>query len=566
MSRTHLMAVLLCAPVPPMLQAPMLQAPMLQAQTGPSTTTERAAGMVTSARDGHCIPHALVTLSPVLTGTARDPASSTLTDNDGRFRFDTLPAGKYHLQSSATGYTPSAYQEHGTFSTAIVLGRGFPLEHLDLKLTPTALLHGRILDNNGDPAQRAQISLYRERTAADQAGTAERLLKVRDLQTDDDGLWEVGNLQPGKFYIAVTATPWYAVHPRPESSNNHQSFRQNIDPALDVAYPTTFYPHAFTEREATPIDLHGGDQVTANFTLQPVRAISITLQVSSPEPTLPLFPPQLVHRVFGEVHFSGAAMERDNDGWHLSGIAPGEYILQQMRQHTTMQPSGQQITVGASPMTLTLLADPDNVRITVTPRLLSGGALPANLQINLRAVGTDGNLSQVVNYKGEKPTAEFTGVPVGEYRVEAFAPNGRPLHISSLTVAGQPAADRRLHLNTGGEVTVDLTLQAGSRVLNGVATRDGKAAGGAMVILIPAGADTGSALFRRDQSDMDGTFTLSNVVPGNYLLLAIDDAWRMRWTDLPTLTPYLNRAVPVSVASTGSGKIDITEAIPIQPH
>ncbi len=556
MSRTRIVAVLVCSSV----------LPMLKAQTGPAATAERAAGTVTSTRDGHGVPHALVTLSPVVTGTAREPASSTLTDNEGHFRFDAVPAGKYHLQASATGYTPSAYQEHGTFSTALVLGRGFSVDHLDLKLTPTALLHGHIVDSNGDPAQRAQISVYRERTPTDQAGTMERLLRVRDVQTDDDGLWEIGDLQPGRFYIAVTGTPWYAVHPRPESSNNYQSFRQNIDPALDVAYPTTFYPHAPSEREATPIELHGGDQVAANLTLQTVHAVSITLQVSSPEPTPPLFPPQLVHSVFGEVHFSGAAVERDNDGWHLTGIAPGEYILQQMRQRTTMQPSGQQITVGASPLTLTLRADPDNVKLTVRPHLLSGGAVPANLQINLRAVGSEGVLSQAVNEKSEKPTAEFTGVPVGEYRVEAFSPNARPLHIASLTVAGQPAADGRLHLTTGGEVAVDLTLQTGSRILNGVASRDGKPTGGAMVVLVPAGADTASALFRRDQSDMDGTFTLSNVVPGNYLLLALEDAWQMRWTDLPTLTPYLNRAIPVSVDGTGSGKVDIPEKIPIQPR
>ena len=512
----------------------------------------------------------MVTLSPVVTGTAREPASRDLTDNDGRFRFNALPAGKYHLQASATGYTPSAYQEHGTFSTSIVLGRGYPIDWLDLKLTPTALLHGRILDNNGDPVQRAQISLYRERTAVDQADTAERILRVRDVQTEDDGTYEISNLRPGKFYLAVTATPWYAVHPRSEAANVGQSFRQNIDPALDVAYPTIYYPHALSDKEATPIDLHEGEQATANLLLQPVHAVSLTLQAPPAEPNQPQFPPQLMHRVFNGTQFANAQAERDNEGWHVSGIAPGEYTLQQMRQGNRMQSPGQPITVGASSLAVPLPAEPENARLIVTPHLLSGGSLPANLRINLRSIGSQGVVSQMVNEKGDKPTAEFADLPAGEYRLEAYTPNGRLLSISALTLAGQPVADRRVHLTGGGEVAIDLTLQAGSHVLNGVAARDGKAAGGAMVILVPAGADTGSALFRRDQSDMDGTFTLNNVVPGNYLLLAIDDAWQMRWTDLPALTPYLNRAVPVSVADTGSGsgsgKIEITEAVQIQPR
>jgi hypothetical protein len=53
--------------------------------------------------------------------------------------------------------------------------------------------------------------------------------------------------------------------------------------------------------------------------------------------------------------------------------------------------------------------------------------------------------------------------------------------------------------------------------IDGVAKRGDQPAGGVMVLLVP---DENLILFRRDQSDSDGTFTLGNIVPGRYRLLA----------------------------------------------
>jgi hypothetical protein len=38
-------------------------------------------------------------------------------------------------------------------------------------------------------------------------------------------------------------------------------------------------------------------------------------------------------------------------------------------------------------------------------------------------------------------------------------------------------------------------------------------------------------LFRRDQSDLDGTFSLHGVIPGTYTVVAIDNGWDLDWCD-----------------------------------
>jgi hypothetical protein len=68
-----------------------------------------------------------------------------------------------------------------------------------------------------------------------------------------------------------------------------------------------------------------------------------------------------------------------------------------------------------------------------------------------------------------------------------------------------------------------------------------------MVLLAPENAKDNQILFRRDQSDSDGTFLLSSIVPGRYRLLAIDDGWELDWADPNVLAAYLKKSITVQV-------------------
>ena len=85
-----------------------------------------------------------------------------------------------------------------------------------------------------------------------------------------------------------------------------------------------------------------------------------------------------------------------------------------------------------------------------------------------------------------------------------------------------------------------------------------------MVILVPAGGDHGVALYHRDQSDLDGSFRLADVLPGNYLLLAIEKGWSLEWRKPEALAPYLGKAVPVTVPPNGHGSMKIGEGVAVQ--
>src|SRR5271154_5791071 len=85
-------------------------------------------------------------------------ASSGITSEDGRFEFTQLPAGKYALQGAKRGFIEAGYDQHEQFSTAIVTGAGLDTEHLMLRLSPFAVLSGKVFDEAGDPVRQAMVS------------------------------------------------------------------------------------------------------------------------------------------------------------------------------------------------------------------------------------------------------------------------------------------------------------------------------------------------------------------------------------------------------------------------
>jgi type IV secretory pathway ATPase VirB11/archaellum biosynthesis ATPase len=40
---------------------------------------------------------------------------------------------------------------------------------------------------------------------------------------------------------------------------------------------------------------------------------------------------------------------------------------------------------------------------------------------------------------------------------------------------------------------------------------------------------------------------LSNIIPGRYRLLAIDDGWELDWADPNVLGAYLKKSIPVQI-------------------
>ena len=524
-------------------QDPAGQRPVASERAG-----DTVSGTVTSATDGRPLSHAVITLYDIV---ANQVFSTVTADDQGRFRFASVPAGRYRLTGRAKGYLAASYLDHDGFGTAIVTGADFNTQGLQLKLERDASISGHIVDQAGEPIEHANVTLYRE---LPQAPEAQRVRRFRNAETNSSGEYEFIDLAPGTYFLSVTATPWYAVHPAPEQPGIFMWYRENIDPALDVAYPLTFYPHALSSDEASPLVLHAGEEADGDMQLTAEHALSITVRaLSDPQQQGRGFRfPQLTRTVFGESEPVPAQTQFMNGVATITGLAAGEYVVQQTGNGGFPIRSA---PVDLSTSSVTLDSPPETPpgKISVAVRERGGMSASPGSQILLWSV--DGGQAMVGKI-GNDGTAEFPNVPPGTYRF-TFSEGGRSKPIAAILENGQPLQTRRVNLTSGQELALTIALSAAPVSVSGVVQRNGKPVPGAMVVLVPAGGDTSAELFRRDQSDLDGGFTFREVIPGKYLVVAIEDGWTLRWTDTTVLMPYLLHGSPVEVPSnTTSVRLD----------
>ena len=85
-----------------------------------------------------------------------------------------------------------------------------------------------------------------------------------------------------------------------------------------------------------------------------------------------------------------------------------------------------------------------------------------------------------------------------------------------------------------------------------------------MVVLVPKHPEANIELFRRDQSDLDGSFVLQGVIPGTYIVIAIADGWDLDWSRSGVLAKYAGKGQTVVVPGSESHPVQLPEAVEVQ--
>jgi hypothetical protein len=113
-------------------------------------------------------------------------------------------------------------------------------------------------------------------------------------------------------------------------------------------------------------------------------------------------------------------------------------------------------------------------------------------------------------------------------------------------------------------LSLAVTVSASATRVEGFARKDGKAAAGVLVALIPKEPGKIASLSRRDQSDSDGSFGLLNVAPGDYTVLAIEGGWNLDWSDPAVIGRYLPGGIAVTVKDSSDKRVQVSKAVPVQ--
>jgi hypothetical protein len=322
---------------------------------------------------------------------------------------------------------------------------------------------------------------------------------------------------------------------------------------LDVAYPITFYGGGTDVDRAAAIVLGHGESAVADVVLQPVRSVHVRIDnlgdLSGRNGFL------LESRVLDGPPIPVQSQQTgDGKRQEIAGISPGHYTL---RSYVAGKPGDstwetREVDIDENGM---LQLSPVNNSIPVSAELRFEAEAPRQADLQLVNKKTRAVLSERAGSDGNIVFKQ--GVTAGSYEVALG--NAPDVYLKSIAASGARVFGRTVEVVSGTAVKLTIAAARGEGEVAGVALRNGRPIAGVLVILVPADPEHNQILFRRDQSDSDGTFTLPSVVPGAYTLVAIENGWELEWTKAEVLKPYLGQGVAVRVQP--KGKYDIKLAV-----
>jgi len=505
-----------------------------------------------------------------------EPGAAAASDEQGRFRFEPVPRGKYYLSAKRTGYGAQLLNQREGFSTLVVTGPNVDNTAIVFRLRPRSGISGTITDEDNEPVRNAQIWLFRKHVRSGVAGTHFQA----NSNTAETGNFRFADLEPGTYYIAVTAAPWYAQQAGMQTRRRIRpggSIDEIPDPPhspLEVAYPLTWSGNATDAASATPVVLGAGENPKIAISLQPVPALRLKV----------LAPPgadlnngrnvQIMMEGPDGTSMGVNAMQSFTAPGSLlfSGLAPGHYRVQSMEfnQNVLNATYFQNVDLTAD-QTLAMQGQPQGI---ISGTVVSDEPLAEGASISLRAVRGGQMFGARIEPKtdaqagGNQGTFRFEGEAIPRGRYEVLVPSqggasGSDVAIASLAVNGAAVSGNHVASVSGADTQLTVRIVHGKLAqIEGFVTQDEHPTPGVPVFLVPDDAELRESLTRRDLTDSDGSFTLQSVPPGRYTAFAVEDGFDLEYANPEIVKPYLAQGVAVTVAPGASLQLKL----PVLPH
>jgi hypothetical protein len=558
--------------------------PGRQAKTG----TGKLRGRIVAGDTGSVVRRAQVRISGPDIGS-----KTALTDAQGRYEFKDLPAGRFNVSVSKSGFVSMQYGQNRPFEPGrpIDLVDAQVLEKVDVSLPRGSVLAGRVVDEFGDPVAEANVTAMRMQYT----GGKRRLVPSgRNGTTNDLGQYRLYGLPPGEYYVSATLRTMDSMvmdllgggAGGPTGSNQN------------AGYAATYYPGTPNPGEAQRVAVAVGQELSSvDVQLQPVRLARITgTAVASDGKPMSGAMVMLMPTMKDALQFMPGGTSRTNkDGqFTLSGVAPGEYSVQVQSMAgimsaanqamavfsvstdgaATPQASAQEREFAVAPVTV---AGEDITGMVVTGTrgakasgkiTFAGGVAPEGTStIRLMAGPTDmDNTGPAIASLGSssvKDDGTFTmdGLVGGRMFRVMSGPKG--WFLRRVTVNGDDVTDKGIEFKPGEDVS-DIAIEMTNKTtgITGAVTDDkGQTLKDYTVVVfaedpqkwtLPGGRWASSA-----RPDQDGHFKFSNLPPGAYYATAVDYVAQGEWSDPEWLARASKKATRFTLDEGATKVLDL---------
>lgn len=325
-----------------LLQSPAALTPDIREKIIPQCTVS---GRVVSSVDGTPLKSSRVAL--LGEHESREPQLYTATsDRDGRFTIKDVPAGRYHFYATHTGYVDQEYQSRGSDTGAILaLQPAQEIKDVMFRLTPAAVITGRVSDEDGDPMGLIEIVALRrpsdEELEEGEKGSARPEWRAAaTAQTDDRGQFRIFGLKPGEYYIQAKDQ----YDPQGMIFGHDWEIRRS----LGSEYAPAYYPGVTQFAQAEAVNVGAGEEAQADFIMRRVKTVQLSGRVIAADGK----PANDVFIYLEELPadygmFQGNAVDAKGE-FKIKGVVPGSYIMhaQQHSGEDTSYQASQKLDVG----------------------------------------------------------------------------------------------------------------------------------------------------------------------------------------------------------------------------
>ena len=477
----------------------------------------------------------------VLSSTTHNPiagAAVTLgahhgvTDISGGFGFTGLATGDVTVSAEASGFFKN--EAKGRVNSTAAL-------HLDILLTPTSSISGRVLDDEGKPVPGVQIEVTEGIRGTGTTWT------VRGTATDGEGRYIVDPIRPGTY--VVMARP----NPRILGGLNSRPLRIRSLPPPKPAdgqnrtWVTTYYPSTHERDQAGKLVLRGGTHLTGcDIRLLAPSVYAIRGTVYDDRGALTDATVKLISNESMEVP---ETQVQARDGFfELPDVPAGDWNLSAEAERDGLKLRG---TYAAT------VAHHDLVAVNM--RLIGPFALPVSIEpdpakdnlISLELYPADGPANGAA-YSKTAGGLQFPAVYPGRYKVNVYG--AIPGHyLDAIYLGDQPVLGKEVTI-TSGIAPVRVVFHPNSAGVRGRVEN----CGGGSVLLLPADEGLWDFRFiRQTPCDAAGNFEIGGLRPGDYYAAAFDHISPTGLDDLATLRRLANAAARIQVDGGRTSILDL---------
>ena len=548
------------------------------------TGTGRILGRVVSTDSGAPLRRAQVRLTAPEIGV-----KTALTDAEGRFEFRELPAGRFTLNASKSGYVSVQYGQTRPFEQGrpIELADKQVVDKADVAMPRGGVIAGRIVDEFGDPLPDALVSAMRQTWSN---GRRRLLPTGRTSQTNDLGQFRMYGLPPGDYYISATLRNTDIMMLDAAMLGGPSSGASGSTPSS--GYAPTYFPGTTTAANAQRVTVAVGQEAqNTDFALAPVRLARISGTVLTSDGK-PLDGGMVTAAPVGRsgeagLPFMGAGTGRTSkDGnFTIPSVAPGDYMLTVRSVRVITSDGGDTMmfraTIGGADggdsetASLPIVVggeDLSNVVIvtakgaTASGRItFEGGAPPSTTGVRITSVATDADGPGVMGGGGA------TVNPDGSFQLKGLS--GRRLlragnlppgwMLKSVRLNGDDVTDTGVEFKSGQDLS-GLELVASAKqteITGGVTAANGSALKDYTVVVFADDPQYWTLPYTRwvtgTRPDQEGRFRIRNLPHGTYNIIAVDYVEAGAWGDPELLDRLKTRARRITLSEGGNERVDL---------